>query len=215
MAYLPALTTDSVTALRCHFGDQLIPLSDADAEIYAANSFHFERDGQSFLVMPEGISPALAQAVRAHGTEIITPVLALYASEQLTTQYGIDPTITDLVNEYEIWIAPVWNPDGYVHVFNVDNFWRKNRHVFEDGIGVELNRNYPFGWDSPCAGSTDPSDGGYKGPVPASESETQTMIALSEDRRFGETPVPMFTIPANLGGTGRTTFCNYKSCPDQ
>ena len=71
LAYLPALTSDSVESLRSHFGDHLIALADADAGIYAANSFHFERDGQSFLVMPEGISPALEQAVRAHDTEII------------------------------------------------------------------------------------------------------------------------------------------------
>ena len=37
-----------------------------------------------------------------HAREVVTPVIALHAIEQLTTQYGIDPTITALVDEYEI-----------------------------------------------------------------------------------------------------------------
>jgi len=119
-----------------------------------------------------------------HVREIVTPVIALYAIEQLTTLYGSDPQITDLVDSHEIWIAPVWNPDGYVYVFEVNNMWRKNRRVFPTGIGVDLNRNYPFGWHSHCSGSSSPSSITYKGPEPASESETKTMIAMSEDVHF-------------------------------
>ncbi|MCB1044792.1 MAG: hypothetical protein KDC35_17750 [Acidobacteria bacterium] len=121
-----------------------------------------------------------------HAREIVTPVIALDALEKLTTLYGIDPQITALVDQYEIWIAPVWNPDGYVHVFNVDNLWRKNRRVFGGGIGVDLNRNYEFGWTSGCSGSTNPSSESYKGPSANSEAETQTMIAWSMDRHFAK-----------------------------
>jgi len=116
-----------------------------------------------------------------HARETVTPVIALYAIEQLTTEYGSDPQITTLVDEYEIWISPVWNPDGYVHVFNVDNMWRKNKRPPD---GVDLNRNYPFGWNGGCSGSTDPYSETYKGPSSASEPETQTMIAFSNDRHF-------------------------------
>ena len=36
-----------------------------------------------------------------------------------------------MVDGNEIWIAPVWNPDGYEYVFTTqDNLWRKNRRVF-------------------------------------------------------------------------------------
>jgi len=119
-----------------------------------------------------------------HARELVTPVIALHALQQFTTKYGSDPRITALVDEHEIWIAPVWNPDGYVYVFEVNNFWRKNRRVFPQGVGVDLNRNYPVGWDSPCGGSTLPSSETYRGPLAASEAETQTMIALGNDRRF-------------------------------
>jgi len=118
-----------------------------------------------------------------HAREIITPVIALYAIEQFTTEYGNDPSITSAVDENEIWIVPVWNPDGYEYCYYVDNWWRKNRNPPD---GVDLNRNYPFGWSSGCSGSTDPYSETYKGSGPASEVETQTMIAFTEDRYFSK-----------------------------
>ena len=121
-----------------------------------------------------------------HCREIVTPVIALYAIDQLMTKYGSDPQITTLVDDYEIWISPVWNPDGYEYVFNVNNMWRKNRRYFPEygSYGVDLNRNYPFGWYGGCSGSTDPFSDTYKGQSPASEAEMQTMIAFSNDQHF-------------------------------
>ena len=130
--------------------------------------------------------PAFLLVSDHHAREIVTPVIALYALDRFTTQYGVDPRITALVDEYELWIAPVWNPDGYNWVFVGDNLWRKNRRVFTGGIGVDLNRNYPFGWNSSCAGSTLVTSETYRGPEPASEAETLTMIALGLDRRFAK-----------------------------
>jgi N-dimethylarginine dimethylaminohydrolase len=71
LAYLRVLAPDSAEGLGREFGARLLPLSDADAEIYAANSFHFEREGRSFLVMPDGISPGLEEAVRAQHSEVL------------------------------------------------------------------------------------------------------------------------------------------------
>ena len=130
--------------------------------------------------------PAYLIVCEHHAREIVTPVIGLYVIEQFTSRYGIDPTITALVDEYEIWIAPLWNPDGYEYVFNVDNLWRKNRRIFPEGVGVDQNRNYPFGWDSECGGSTLVTSLTYRGPEAASEPETQTMLALSNDRRFAK-----------------------------
>jgi hypothetical protein len=130
--------------------------------------------------------PAFLLVSAHHAREIVTPVIALHAIEQFTQLYGYDPAITALVDEYEIWIAPVWNPDGYEYVFTTDNYWRKNRRTFEEGIGVDLNRNYPFGWDAICGGSTIVASQTYRGPEEASEPETQTMIAFGCDRRFAK-----------------------------
>lgn len=120
-----------------------------------------------------------------HAREIVTPEIALKAMQELVDGYGVDPTITALVNGQEIWIVPLSNPDGYVHVFNVDNLWRKNRRNNGNGtFGVDTNRNYPFQWTGPCAGSTQTSNETYKGPSAGSEPEVQLIMAFTEDRRF-------------------------------
>ena len=156
----------------------------------------FEEDEPSFLLVS-----------CHHAREIVTPLIALYAIEQLTSLYGEDSEITQIVDEYEIWILPMCNPDGYEYVFNVDNWWRKNRRYFpdEDEYGVDQNRNYPFGWSSSCSGSTRVSSGTYKGPSPASEPETQTIIALSNDQHFAKV--------LDFHSYGRYAVCDY-GCHD-
>ncbi len=130
--------------------------------------------------------PAMLIVSCHHAREVVTPVIALDALERLTTQYASVPAVTAAVNSHEIWIIPVANPDGYNHVFTVNDFWRKNRRVFAQGIGVDQNRNYPQGWSAPCSGSTTVSSDTYKGPAPASEAETKTIMALSTDRHFAK-----------------------------
>ena len=130
--------------------------------------------------------PAFLLVGAHHAREIVTPIVALHVIEQLTQQYGLNPAITALVDEYEIWVAPVWNPDGYEYVFTTDNYWRKNRRDLGVGVGVDLNRNYPFGWDAGCGGGTTVTSQTYRGPTAASEPETQTMIAFGSDRRFAK-----------------------------
>lgn len=49
-----------------------------------------------------------------HGDEPVGIVLCLDLARYLLEQYGQDPRVTHLVNETEIWIMPLMNPDGYV-----------------------------------------------------------------------------------------------------
>jgi len=72
LAYLPVIAPSSRALLRQHFGERIIELDDADAAIYAANSFAFSRDGQSFLVMPEGVSEGLVSRVRQHDSTVLS-----------------------------------------------------------------------------------------------------------------------------------------------
>ena len=130
--------------------------------------------------------PAMLVATTHHAREISTPVIALEAAARLTAGYGVDERITSAVDAHEIWIAPVWNPDGYNYVFTTNNLWRKNRRVFSNGVGVDQNRNYPQAWSSSCAGSTSVSSDTYKGPSAGLEAETRTMIAWSESERFAK-----------------------------
>jgi N-dimethylarginine dimethylaminohydrolase len=71
LAYTAVLEPASATRLREKFGDRLIEIGDEDATIYAANSFALEAGGESLLVMPEGVSARLADAVRACDARVV------------------------------------------------------------------------------------------------------------------------------------------------
>ncbi len=80
----------------------------------------------------------------------------------------------------DIWVISVENPDGYQYTFSADRLWRKNRRPNPDGtFGVDPNRNYPGFWGLDNVGSS-PAPGAetYRGPAPASEPETQAIVAF-------------------------------------
>lgn len=130
--------------------------------------------------------PAVLIASCHHCREIVTPELALEIAAKLLSEYATDPQIQALVDAQEIWIVPVVNPDGLEYVWNVNNLWRKNRKPAGSAIGIDLNRNYPLGWDASCGGSTNPGSSVYRGPSPASEEETQSILGLSAAKRFAK-----------------------------
>ena len=72
LAYTSVLHAASAARLRERFRDRLIEIGEADAAIYAANSFALKAGGQSLLVLPEGVSARLADEVRARGTRVVT-----------------------------------------------------------------------------------------------------------------------------------------------
>lgn len=80
-----------------------------------------------------------------HGDETTGYVLMLYLADELLSSYGDDPDITALVDEIEIWINPLANPDGayYAGDDTLDGAIRG----FTDANGafadVDPNRNFP------------------------------------------------------------------------
>ena len=80
----------------------------------------------------------------------------------------------------DIWVIPVENPDGYQYTFTSQRLWRKNRRPNGDGtFGIDPNRNYPAFWGYDNAGSSPtPGSDVYRGTGPASEPETQAIVAF-------------------------------------
>ncbi len=72
LAYLDGLSGPSRDRLRDAFGANLIELNEADAAIYAANSFQIQHEGRMYLFMPQGISEQLRRVVRERGVEAVT-----------------------------------------------------------------------------------------------------------------------------------------------
>ena len=73
LAYVEALAPgDRARLVQCFGDDTVIPLEDADARRYAANSYTLSTGGESFLVMPGGVSARLLDQIRERG---VTPVV--------------------------------------------------------------------------------------------------------------------------------------------
>ncbi len=110
-----------------------------------------------------------------HAREWITTTVPTYFARHLLSQYGLDSAVTNLVNNVEFYLIPVFNVDGYEYSRSTDRYWRKNRRSNGNGtFGVDLNRNWSVGWGG--AGSSGVSNTEtYRGSAPFSEPETQVL----------------------------------------
>ncbi len=117
-----------------------------------------------------------------HAREIMAAEFPIMFAEYLLTHYATDPSIKWLVDNRELYLVPIVNPDGFVYNENTNptggGMWRKNRSTQAGGqIGVDLNRNYPNHWGYDDVGSSPlASDITYRGPSAGSELEVQAMI---------------------------------------
>ncbi|MBN1280295.1 MAG: immune inhibitor A [Candidatus Thermoplasmatota archaeon] len=130
-----------------------------------------------------------------HAREWPTVEICLNIANQLTSQYGSNTTITNLVNNRRLWLVTCVNPDGYYYCHDQNHDWRKNRHYFPEfgTYGVDLNRNYAGSCNGNPAGSWgsvgdasvthEPGNEVYCGPMAMSELEVQAIrdIFLDND----------------------------------
>lgn len=127
-----------------------------------------------------------------HAREPLSMQTLLYLLHHLVTSYGGDPELTQLIDEREIWIVPVVNPDGYV--FNEltapagGGLWRKNRRALGGTCsGVDLNRNYPYQWGVDDIGSSpDACSEAFRGSGPGSEPEVAAMAAFAAQQHVDQ-----------------------------
>lgn len=109
--------------------------------------------------------PEVRIAGAHHGNELLSVELPLYLIDHLTTGYGSDPEVTSMVDETEIWIIPMVNPDG-VHYNTRNNANDEN-----------LNRDYLCAEGDLCPRGANHANS-------FSEPETQAMRSTHEENRF-------------------------------
>ncbi|UCE75342.1 MAG: hypothetical protein JSV56_06490 [Methanomassiliicoccales archaeon] len=116
---------------------------------------------------------------------LVSVEIAMYLLNYLTNNYGTDNTVTEIVDNREIWILPMLNPDGHEYVENDTMNWEKNRVDNQDStFGVNLDRNYGFNWGTDEHTSDNPPSQYYHGNSPFSEQETKAVRNLVESHDF-------------------------------
>lgn len=129
--------------------------------------------------------PSVLVVSALEAREIMSVEIAMDMVEYLTTRYATDPAVQSWVDNQQIWIVPLANPDGNAYCWNTDPWWTKNRSDNGDGtFGVNLNRNFPFFWGQCFGSSGNTSSTTYRGTEPGSEAEVQALMALAETTRF-------------------------------
>jgi carboxypeptidase T len=115
-----------------------------------------------------------------HAREWVSVEVAYLLAEHLVKNANHAP-VRDWLQNGEIWVAPMVNPDGHEYSRTQDRLWRKNRRQNPDGsIGVDPNRNYGYMWGTLDINTSShvPRDETYVGPRAFSEPETQAVRNL-------------------------------------
>ncbi len=154
--------------------------------------------------------PKLFAMSAVHAREFATAPLNTAFARWLLDNYGSDPTATWLVDHNEFHLLLQANPDGRLYIESVNTNQRKNRHIHgsETGtsVGVDLNRNYPFGWGAFGGSSGSTTAETYRGLSAGSEPENQAVVnyinSIFPDRRPGAPSTADLTTPAALDTRG-------------
>ncbi len=125
-----------------------------------------------------------------HAREVMASEFGIMFAEYLAQNYGSDPEITLLLDNRELYIVPIVNPDGFIYNETTNpsggGLWRKTRRDNGDGtFGVDPNRNYPFQWAYDDVGSSaTTSSETYRGPFAGSEPIVQAMMTFINAHSF-------------------------------
>lgn len=153
-----------------------------------------------------------------HGREWLTSSLLMVMLENyvraLTTGAKVGAFDPNMLNDVSIWIVPMLNPDGVkiqqrdIPVFFVDQLFLMNEGDSNfsrwkaNGIGIDLNRQYPAGWRE-LRGPGTPAYQFYKGKRPFEALETQALAAFIDKIQP--------SIAVAYHSTGQEIYWKYKN----
>ena len=123
-----------------------------------------------------------------HAREPMSLMETIFYMWYLLENYNTNPEVTYLVNNTQMYFVPCINPDGYLYNESTNpnggGMWRKNRRNNGGGVyGVDLNRNYSYGWGTTGTSFTTSNDT-YCGTAAFSEPEVQAIRWLVQNNDF-------------------------------
>lgn len=160
---------------------------------------------------PNVRKPRFVVSAQIHAREITTGDMAWRWIDYLTTGYGNNAEVTQLLDTTEIWVVPIANPDGVQIVQSGGDtpVWQRKNANHTNGpkvcptseqdpyaqIGIDVNRNFDAQWGDNGT-SSDPCSQVYRGPKADSEVETKAMEKLFRSL-YPDKRAPGETAPAD------------------
>ncbi len=137
----------------------------------------------------EASEPKVLYSAIHHAREPMSMSQTIFYMWYLLENYATSEEIQFLVDNTEMYFVPCLNPDGYIHNESNDpngfGMHRKNKNpsIGSTNPGVDLNRNYSYGWNTTGVSGDENSDV-FPGTSEFSEPETQAMQWLVESVGF-------------------------------
>ena len=155
--------------------DMMYAFADSFPNICKVHSLGTLNSGREILIVnisdnvgQKENEPSFLYTSSMHGDELTGYVLMLRFIDDILNNYNVNNRITNLVNEIDIWINPLANPDG-AYAGGNSNVWGATR---SNANFIDLNRNFP-----------DPQDGPHPDGNPWQE-ETLIFMGLSDTINF-------------------------------
>ncbi|NIK11822.1 M14 family zinc carboxypeptidase [Alkalibacillus almallahensis] len=130
-------------------------------------------------------------------TNVLMEMMDVYAESYELNQNVDGYDVRGLLNNVSIWFVPMVNPDGVMlvqegaysasnpsKVIELNNGSRDFTSWKANVRGVDLNRQYPAGWENIRDNSGTPSSERYKGYKPLSEPETKALADFTNSHDF-------------------------------
>lgn len=144
-----------------------------------------------------------------HAREWLSIGVANFMIAQFIKLKEKNTKVRTILNHFDIYILPMMNPDGYEYSRKENRLWRKNRSVTSTSdywsidlscYGVDLNRNFPFQWNSTYGASPYACSHSYSGPSPMSELEAKSVVNFLQQNKTARSK---FRAYFNLHAYGR------------
>ncbi|XP_017694725.1 PREDICTED: carboxypeptidase A1-like [Lepidothrix coronata] len=121
--------------------------------------------------------PAIWVDTGIHSREWISQATGVWTANKIAEEYGRDPSVTALLDNMDVFLEIIANPDGFVFTHSSDRLWRKTRspNTGSHCLGVDPNRNWDAGFGG-AGSSGDPCSDIYHGPFPHSEREVKAIV---------------------------------------
>ncbi|KAM5302655.1 carboxypeptidase A1 [Glossophaga mutica] len=121
--------------------------------------------------------PAIWIDTGIHSREWVTQASGVWFAKKITQDYGQDPAFTSILDNMDIFLEIVTNPDGFAFTHSKNRLWRKTRSITAGSscVGVDPNRNWDAGFGLAGA-SNNPCSETYHGKFANSEVEVKSIV---------------------------------------